>query len=61
MRSASIQMGYADQLAAFLGAGHPPIHVTPHAIWSSELATRSPTPACSVMPSVARASRYRSL
>jgi glycosyltransferase involved in cell wall biosynthesis len=26
--------GLRNDLAAFLGPGHPPIHVTPHAVWS---------------------------
>jgi glycosyltransferase involved in cell wall biosynthesis len=42
--------GLASQLADFLGAGHPPIHVTPHGAWT----IRRPPPAASLVDRLAR-------
>ncbi len=36
--------GLRDQLAAMLGPKHPPIHVTPHAVWSNVPKTPTPPP-----------------
>ena len=38
--------GLRDQLGRFLGPGHPPIHVTPHAVWEE----RSAPPITAVPP-----------